>query len=61
MARDFYLKNPTPNGSRPSDLIGLYRKWQRKKRPQPAKRSSSVLERPRRDTNGGTGVIVSPA
>ena len=41
LARDFYSKNPTPNGSRPSDLIGLYRKRQpRKKRPQPAKRSS---------------------
>ena len=36
LARDFYSKNPTSNGSRPSDLIGLYRKRQpRKKRPQP--------------------------
>ena len=40
LGTEFYSKNPTPNGSRPSDLIGLYRKWQRKKRPQPAKRSS---------------------
>jgi hypothetical protein len=41
VSRDFYLKNPTPNGSRPSDLIGLHRKWQpRKKRPQPATSSS---------------------
>ena len=32
MARDFYLKNPTPNGSRPSDLIGLYKKWQQEER-----------------------------
>ena len=25
VAREFYLKNPTPNGSRPSGLIGLDR------------------------------------
>ena len=42
-AREFYLKNPTPNGSRPSGLIGLDRKGQKNKnkRPQPAKESST--------------------
>ena len=41
-AREFYSKNPTPNGSRPRGLIGLYRKGQKNKnkRPQPAKESS---------------------
>ena len=34
------FEEPNPTGSRPSDLIGLYTKWQRAKRPQPAKRSS---------------------
>ena len=35
------FEEPNPTGSRPSDLIGLYRRWQpRKRRPQPAKRSS---------------------
>ena len=33
----FLFEEPNPTGSRPSDLIGLYRKWQRAKRPQPAK------------------------
>ena len=33
------FEEPNPTGSRPSDLIGLYRKWQGK-RPQPAKWSS---------------------
>ena len=36
----FLFEEPNPTGSRPSDLIGLYTKWQRAKRPQPAKRSS---------------------
>ena len=35
------FEEPNPTGSRPRDLIGLYRRWQpRKRRPQPAKRSS---------------------
>ena len=35
------FEEPNPTGSRPSDLIGLYRRWQpKKRRPQPAKRSS---------------------
>ena len=34
------FEEPNPTGSRPSDLIGLDTKWQRAKRPQPAKRSS---------------------
>ena len=33
------FEEPNPTGSRPRDLIGLYRKWQREKRPQPAERS----------------------
>jgi hypothetical protein len=42
-------KYENPTGSRPSDLIGLYRRWQpRKRRPQPAKRSS-------REGGGATG------
>ena len=48
LGTEFYSKNPTPNGSRPSDLIGLYKKWQSAKRPQPAKRSS-------REEGGATG------
>ena len=27
------FEEPNPTGSRPSDLIGLYTKWQRAKRP----------------------------
>ena len=42
------FEEPNPTGSRPSDLIGLYTKWQRAKRPQPAKRSS-------REEGGATG------
>ena len=44
----FLFEEPNPTGSRPSDLIGLYTKWQRAKRPQPAKRSS-------REEGGATG------
>ena len=29
------FEEPNPTGSRPRDLIGLYTKWQRAKRPQP--------------------------
>ena len=70
LAREFYLKNPTPNGSRPRDLIGLYRKWQRKKRPQPAKRSSreegggdrgSTAARPTLTRNWGGPQVRDPA
>ena len=34
------FEEPNPTGSRPRDLIGLYKKWQSGERPQPAKRSS---------------------
>ena len=40
LGTEFYSKNPTPNGSRPSGLIGLYKRWHQEERPQPAKRSN---------------------
>ena len=53
MAREVDSKNPTPpygtgilfeepnsTGSRPNDLIGLYKRWHQEERPQPAKRSN---------------------
>ena len=42
------FEEPNPTGSRPRDLIGLYKKWQSGERPQPAKRSS-------REEGGATG------
>ena len=45
------FEEPNPTGSRPRDLIGLYRKWQSVKRPQPAKRSS-------RAEGGATGAFI---
>ena len=35
----FLFEEPNPTGSRPSDLIGLYKRWHQEERPQPAKRS----------------------
>ena len=42
------FEEPNPTGSRPSDLIGLYKKRQSGERPQPAKRSG-------REEGGATG------
>ena len=70
LGTEFYSKNPTPNGSRPSDLIGHYTKWQRAKRPQPAKRSSreegggdrgSTAARPTLTRNWGGPQVRDPA
>ena len=47
------FEEPNPTGSRPSDLIGLYRKWQREKRPLFERETEHLRIRPPNHGIGG--------
>ena len=55
----FLFEEPNPTGSRPSDLIGLYRKWQRTKRPQPGELGIGIQQLKRHARSAVAVVMVA--
>ena len=53
------FEEPNPTGSRPSDLIGLYRKWQRTKRPQPGELGIGIQQLKRHARSAVAVVMVA--
>ena len=53
------FEEPNPTGSRPSDLIGLYRKWQRTKRPQPGELGIGIQQWKRHARSAVAVVMVA--
>ena len=53
------FEEPNPTGSRPSDLIGLYRKWQRAKRPQPGELGIGIQQLKRHARSAVAVVMVA--
>ena len=53
------FEEPNPTGSRPSDLIGLYRKWQRTKRPQPGELGIGIQQVKRHARSAVAVVMVA--
>ena len=53
------FEEPNPTGSRPRDLIGLYTKWQRAKRPQPGELGIGIQQLKRHARSAVAVVMVA--